>query len=59
MIELAVGAFGLVLAPSTRRWFVPEVLADNGTAKLITWQELQKHNHRKSCWLAIDGNVYE
>ena len=28
-------------------------------AKTITKEELAKHNTADSCWLAIDGNVYD
>ena len=27
--------------------------------KQITWDELRAHNTRKSCWVVIDGNVYD
>ena len=27
--------------------------------RTITFQELEKHNTRESCWVVIDGQVYD
>lgn len=30
-----------------------------GKARLVTSQELTRHNSQKDCWMAIDGKVYD
>ena len=28
------------------------------TAEKIAWSEIQMHNHRSSCWVVLQGKVY-
>jgi hypothetical protein len=44
------------------RFTLPQVSAEAGSGtdwRVVTAHELRKHRRKQSCWVAIDGDVWE
>lgn len=38
---------------------MPNTSTSNNAPRLVSFQEVQKHNTRESCWVIVEGQIYD